>query len=139
MSKDLPTYIAIRQLRDRYGGVSHMWIKRRMAADPGFPRPFYFGTRRFWSLAELEAWERATAAKQERMLSELRRHSTFEPAERDARPGLARRHSQGAAIQTPELRENSALEHRRLEDQPLRNRVLTAFKTRPRAMRRNNT
>jgi predicted DNA-binding transcriptional regulator AlpA len=64
MSKEQPVYITTRQLRDRYGGVSHMWIERRMAADLGFPKPVYFGARRrFWALADLEAWERATAAK----------------------------------------------------------------------------
>jgi predicted DNA-binding transcriptional regulator AlpA len=63
MSEEKTVYITTRQLRHRYGGVSHMWIERRMADDPNFPKPLYFGARRFWALAELEAWERATAAK----------------------------------------------------------------------------
>jgi predicted DNA-binding transcriptional regulator AlpA len=63
MSKEDPVYIATRQLRRRYGGVSHMWVERRMVDDPAFPKPVYFGARRFWAVAELEAWERATAAK----------------------------------------------------------------------------
>jgi predicted DNA-binding transcriptional regulator AlpA len=40
-----------------------MWIERRLADDSGFPRPTKFGRLRFWKLAEIEAWERAQAAK----------------------------------------------------------------------------
>lgn len=64
MSKEGIVYITARQLRNRYGGVSHMWLERRMADDPKFPRPVYFGARRYWPISELEAWEREAAAKQ---------------------------------------------------------------------------
>jgi predicted DNA-binding transcriptional regulator AlpA len=64
MSEQKPVYITTRQLRNRYGGVSHMWIERRLADDPTFPKPFYLGARRYWSVAAVEAWERAAAAKQ---------------------------------------------------------------------------
>lgn len=63
MSKEQGVYITTRQLRDRYGGVSHMWVERRMADDPGFPRPTYFGARRYWPVSAIENWERAAAVK----------------------------------------------------------------------------
>ena len=63
MSEEEPVYISTRQLRYRYGGVSHMWIDRRLADDPEFPKPVYFGARRFWPLAAVELWERKTSAK----------------------------------------------------------------------------
>jgi hypothetical protein len=56
-------YISTQQLRERYGGVSHMWIERRLNDDAQFPRPAYFGRRRFWSLAAIAAWERVTLCK----------------------------------------------------------------------------
>jgi hypothetical protein len=36
-------YLTAAQLRERYGGVSHMWIERRLKSDPAFPRPKKFG------------------------------------------------------------------------------------------------
>ena len=62
MSKQEPIYITTRQLRLRYGGVSHMWIERRLADDPEFPKPVYFGARRFWPVTAVERWERTRAA-----------------------------------------------------------------------------
>ena len=53
-------YLTAAQLMARYGGVSHMWILRRMAKD-GFPKPVYFGRLRFWHRAEIEQWERSKA------------------------------------------------------------------------------
>jgi hypothetical protein len=64
MPQEQPVYITSRQLRDRYGGVSHMWIERRLAEDSEFPKPVFFGKRRFWPLARLEAYERAKARGQ---------------------------------------------------------------------------
>ena len=58
MLKEPTRYINSTQLRERYGGVSHMWIERRLIDDPAFPKPAYFGGRRYWLLAEIEAWER---------------------------------------------------------------------------------
>jgi predicted DNA-binding transcriptional regulator AlpA len=63
MSREGPVYITTRQLRHRYGGVSHMWIERRLVDDPEFPKPVYLGARRFWALAAIEVWERTRAAK----------------------------------------------------------------------------
>jgi hypothetical protein len=33
-----------------------MWIVRR-AKNAGFPAPIYFGRRRFWRVADLDAWD----------------------------------------------------------------------------------
>jgi hypothetical protein len=59
---DDPTYLTAGQVRLRYGGVSHMWLIRRMQ-DSGFPAPSYFGRLRFWRLSDLESWERLQAEK----------------------------------------------------------------------------
>ena len=54
-------YLTAAQLRARYGGVSHMWIERRLRYDPTFPRPVKLGGSliRMWDLAEIGAWERS--------------------------------------------------------------------------------
>lgn len=51
------TYLTAKHLRDRYN-VSHMTIWR-WRKDPrlGFPAPIRIGPRKFWRLADLEAWE----------------------------------------------------------------------------------
>ncbi|QDM16843.1 hypothetical protein FNL55_13180 [Tardiphaga sp. vice352] len=56
------TLIPTAQLRARYGGVSHMWVERRLKDDVLFPRPVYLGKRRFWRLDDLTVWERIRAA-----------------------------------------------------------------------------
>lgn len=53
------TRVPIRYVRQRFGGVSHMWIERRLKDDPTFPRPIYIAGRRFWSMQELVAWEKS--------------------------------------------------------------------------------
>ena len=51
-------YLTSRQVRERYGKVSHMWIERRMRDASGFPQPVRLGgARRFWRLTDLEKWE----------------------------------------------------------------------------------
>ena len=50
-------------LQRRYGGVSHMWVERRLDTDPSFPRPVFFGRIRFWKLSDLEKWEKAQSAR----------------------------------------------------------------------------
>jgi predicted DNA-binding transcriptional regulator AlpA len=54
------TWLSAAQVRQRYGGVSHMWIERRLD-DPTFPRFVKFGRLRFWDEAALERWERERA------------------------------------------------------------------------------
>ena len=67
MSADKPDiYLRTRQVRARYGGCSHMFIERRLANDPTFPRPVFLGRMRFWKLADLEEWEKAQAARSEK-------------------------------------------------------------------------
>lgn len=66
MSVDDPNaLIRTSQLRARYGGVSHMWVERRLKDDPTFPRPLYIARNRFWRLADLVDWERAVAARRQ--------------------------------------------------------------------------
>jgi predicted DNA-binding transcriptional regulator AlpA len=62
------TLIPTPQVRARYGGVSHMWIERRLVDDPTFPKPVYIANRRFWRVAELVAWERELATRNTREL-----------------------------------------------------------------------
>jgi predicted DNA-binding transcriptional regulator AlpA len=50
------SFLKARQVRARYGGVSHMWLVRRQQ-DAGFPPPTILGGIRFWKLSELEHWE----------------------------------------------------------------------------------
>jgi predicted DNA-binding transcriptional regulator AlpA len=52
-------YLRTKQLRARYGNVSHMWIERRLESDTDFPRAIKMGRLRFWKLSELETWEAA--------------------------------------------------------------------------------
>ena len=56
-------FLKTKQLRERYGRCSHMFIERRLANDPTFPRPVFFGRMRFWKLSDLEKWEKAQAAR----------------------------------------------------------------------------
>lgn len=52
-------FLSSAQVMQRYGGVSHMWIVRKMR-DEGMPSPVRFGGRlRFWKVADLERWERS--------------------------------------------------------------------------------
>lgn len=52
--------VSMRAVSQRYGVTPrtiHRWIARDKLA---FPRPIYINTRRYWFVAELAAWERAT-------------------------------------------------------------------------------
>ena len=59
-------YLTAAQLTARYGGVSHMWLIRRMTKD-GFPKPSYFGRLRFWRRTEIESWECERAKRSARV------------------------------------------------------------------------
>ena len=50
-------FLKARQVRARYGDVSHMWLVRRRK-DAGFPSPTILGGIRFWKLSDLERWEK---------------------------------------------------------------------------------
>lgn len=58
-------FINANQLRARWGGVSHMFIDRKVASDPAFPKPGQFGNGRLrlFRLAEVEAYERESAVR----------------------------------------------------------------------------
>jgi predicted DNA-binding transcriptional regulator AlpA len=43
-------------VRDLCGGVSDMWLWRRLDTDPSFPRPVYISKRRFWREASIVDW-----------------------------------------------------------------------------------
>ena len=53
---DDDSFLPSSEVMRRYG-VSKMFIERKLANDPTFPRPHYFGKRRFWKLGELRRWE----------------------------------------------------------------------------------
>jgi predicted DNA-binding transcriptional regulator AlpA len=60
-------FLTTAQLRSRWGGCSHMFIERRLASDPAFPKPLKLGGRlRLWDVDQVEAYERRfiTAAGQ---------------------------------------------------------------------------
>lgn len=46
------------------GGVSDMWIWRRLESDPTFPKPIYIGRRRFWREADVVSWLEAQPVEQ---------------------------------------------------------------------------
>lgn len=49
-------------VREICGGVSDMWLWRRLNAEGStFPQPIYIARRRFWKEAELVAWIEAQA------------------------------------------------------------------------------
>ncbi len=50
-------FLSAAQVKARYGGVSDMWIVRKLA-DHDFPTPQTFGTpTRYWRVAELNGWD----------------------------------------------------------------------------------
>lgn len=60
---DTEKYLTARQVWERYGVSEmslHRWLK---SADLAFPRPIYINRRRFFSEAELIAWERKRAGR----------------------------------------------------------------------------
>jgi predicted DNA-binding transcriptional regulator AlpA len=62
MSEDIkPTLIRARAVCGFFGGVSRMWIHRRLADDAAFPKPVWIGGERFFRLAELEAYAKDAA------------------------------------------------------------------------------
>lgn len=51
-------FLSLDDVRQRYGGVSKMWIYRRIASGH-FPAPLHLGGSRLarWPLEAVEAWE----------------------------------------------------------------------------------
>lgn len=44
------------QTREFFGGVSDMWLHRRLHEPVNFPEPIRISGRRFWRLSELRNW-----------------------------------------------------------------------------------
>lgn len=63
MTESDAAFLTTRQVRERYGNVSHMWVERRLKDDSKFPQPMYISTRRYWRLNELIEWERSVVRK----------------------------------------------------------------------------
>src|SRR5680860_951516 len=66
------TYLTRRQLQDRWGGKSHMFVEDLLRKDATFPRPVKLGgghtAHRLWPENEIEAWERSKIARSSRMI-----------------------------------------------------------------------
>jgi hypothetical protein len=56
-------WITSKQLRAYFGGLSDMWVVRKIRDDPDFPRPRYNGHMKFFSVAEIEAYEKKLATQ----------------------------------------------------------------------------
>ena len=54
-------FLTAKQVRQRYGDASDMWVWRRLRDGSDFPQPIEISGRRFWKLSALVAWERARA------------------------------------------------------------------------------
>lgn len=51
-------FLSSRQVKERYGNASDMWLWRRENEEAStFPRAVRIHGRRFWKLSELENWE----------------------------------------------------------------------------------
>jgi predicted DNA-binding transcriptional regulator AlpA len=57
MAHDDEALMTSRQVRDDLGGVSQMWLHRRLTTDPTFPKPTYIAKRRYWTRGQLRAWK----------------------------------------------------------------------------------
>jgi hypothetical protein len=56
-------WICAKQVCQRYGGRSTMWLVRKLQNDPDFPKPTYFGRLQFFRLEHLEAYDRMVIAQ----------------------------------------------------------------------------
>ena len=50
-------YLTRKQVRQRYGDCSDMWINRRLKDDPRFPKPLEIQGRHFFDEAELDEYD----------------------------------------------------------------------------------
>jgi predicted DNA-binding transcriptional regulator AlpA len=64
-------FLTAKQVRERYGNASAMWLYRREHDGSGFPQHIVIAGRKLWRVSELEAWERGLATK-----SDQARHLT---------------------------------------------------------------
>jgi hypothetical protein len=56
-------YLTVNMLRERWGDCSHMLIERKLRDDPTFPRYIKVGKARLFDEDDVEAYERAAAAR----------------------------------------------------------------------------
>ena len=57
-----PTYLTSREVRRRYSDISDMSLWRWLHDEKlQFPKPTVIQKRRYWQVAQLEAWERKRA------------------------------------------------------------------------------
>ena len=57
-------WITAKQVCQRYGGRSQMWLWRKLQGDLTFPKPTYFGRLQFFKQASLDEYDRACIEKQ---------------------------------------------------------------------------
>jgi predicted DNA-binding transcriptional regulator AlpA len=72
-------YLTAPEVLARYG-VSHMFLVRRLATDPDFPKPTYIGRMRFFKINELEEYERKCAMRPRPTNKKSRKESTHAAA-----------------------------------------------------------
>jgi hypothetical protein len=56
-------WITAKQVCQRYGGRSQMWLWRKIQSDSKFPKPTYFGRLQFFRLETLEAYDLSVIAR----------------------------------------------------------------------------
>jgi hypothetical protein len=56
-------FITVPELRERWGGVSQMFVERKIKEDPTFPTIYRMSRHRLFDLDEVEAYERRSVAR----------------------------------------------------------------------------
>lgn len=64
------------QVCARYGGMSKMWLWRRVKDDPKFPKPRYFGRLQMYSVEALNKYDRS-ATLQKAAISQITNSKEF--------------------------------------------------------------
>ena len=68
-------FLTSNQVRNRFGGVSYMWLYRRERdAGSGFPEAIIFAKRKLWRLSDLQKWEQSLATNRPRLGASLDGH-----------------------------------------------------------------
>lgn len=56
-------WLTSKQVRNRYGGKSEMWLWNMVKNDPHFPKPAYQGRMQIYSVQELDEYDRLLISK----------------------------------------------------------------------------
>jgi len=56
-------WISAKQVCDRYGGKSHMWLYRNVKYNPAFPKPKYQGRMQIYSVVEFDEYDKLLISK----------------------------------------------------------------------------